>query len=88
MADDISYDAIVRAEIAIEFLNRARGIVASRIHEIEADDPAAAEELRVRRRALVELQHGVQVADREGVEAIIATWGPRVRDERLFWQEF
>lgn len=87
MADDISYDAIVRAEIAIEILNQARGMVSNRIHEIEADDPATAENLRVRRRALVELQHVVQVADREGVEAIIATWGPRVRDERLFWQE-
>jgi len=60
----------------------------SRIHELDADDQAAAEDLRVRRRALVEFQHGVQVEDREGVEAIIATWGPRVRDERLFWQEF
>jgi hypothetical protein len=88
MAGDTSYAGIVRAEIAIEFLNRARGIVSSRIHEIEADDPATVENLRVRRRALVELQHGVQIMDREGVEAIIATWGPRVRDERLFWQEF
>jgi hypothetical protein len=85
MADDTSYAGIVRAEIAIEFLNRARGIVSSRIHEIEADDLVTAEDLRVRRRALVELQHGVQVADREGVEAIIAIWQPRVRDEYVFW---
>ena len=88
MADDVLNDAIVRAEMAIEILNQARGIVSNRIHELEANDPAMAEDLRIRRRALVDLQHGIRVEDRDAVEAVIDTWGPRVRDESLFWREF
>ena len=62
---EISYDAIVRAEIAIELINQARAIVTARVYELEEQDPGAAEDLRRRRRDLIELQQSIRVADRE-----------------------
>jgi hypothetical protein len=85
---EISYDAILRTEIAIELLNQARAIVTSRVYELEERDPEAAEALRRRRRDLIAIQHSVAVADRQTVESLIALWGPRVRDEARFWAEF
>jgi hypothetical protein len=85
---EISYDAILRTEIAIEMLNQARAIVTARVYELEATDPEAAEALRRRRRELIALQHSVAVADRETVENLIALWGPRVKDDARFWAEF
>lgn len=82
-----TYDEIVRTEIAIEIMNKARGLVSARIHAIEADDPAGAEALRVKRRALLAIQNGVRVGEPEHIESVIADWGPRVKDETLFWQE-
>ncbi|WPE24323.1 hypothetical protein [Shinella zoogloeoides] len=81
------YDAIVRAEIAIEILNQARAIVTARVYELEATDPDAAEALRSRRRDLIALQQSITVADRESVESVIALWGPRVKDDARFWAE-
>lgn len=85
---EISYDAILRTEIAIEILNQARAIVTARVYELEGTNPEAAEVLRLRRRDLVAIQHSVAVADRETVENLIALWGPRVTDEARFWAEF
>lgn len=85
---EISYDAILRAEIAIEILNKARAIVTARVYELEGADPEAAEALRLRRRDLIAIQHSVAVADRETVESLIALWGPRVKDDARFWAEF
>lgn len=85
---EISYDAIVRAEIAIELINQVRAIVTARVYELEQQDPGAAEELRRRRRDLIELQKSIRVADRDAVENLIAVWGPRVQDEARFWAEF
>ncbi|CAN7633230.1 MULTISPECIES: hypothetical protein [Rhizobium/Agrobacterium group] len=85
---EISYDAIVRAEIAIELINQARAIVTARVYELEEQDPGAAEDLRRRRRDLIELQQSIRVADRDTVENLIAVWGPRVKDEARFWAEF
>ena len=85
---EIPYDAIVRAEIAIEILNQARAIVTARVNELEAADPDAAEALRSRRRDLIALQQSITVADRESVESVIALWGPRVKDDARFWAEF
>jgi hypothetical protein len=36
---EISYDAILRSEIAIELLNQARAIVTARVYEVAAQDP-------------------------------------------------
>ncbi|TKV70746.1 hypothetical protein [Rhizobium sp. AU243] len=89
MADqETSYDAIVRAEIAIEILNQARAMVSARVYELEDMDAAAAETLRRRRRDLIELQQNIRLADPATVESLIAVWGPRVQDETRFWAEF
>ena len=85
---EIPYDAIVRAEIAIEILNQARAIITARVYELEASDPDAAESLRSRRRELIALQQSVNVTDRDSVENVIALWGPRVKDDARFWAEF
>jgi hypothetical protein len=85
---ELSYDAILRAEIAFDLINQARAIVTARVYELEDVDPGAAEELRRRRRALIELQQSISVADRDTVENLIALWGPRVRDIARFWAEF
>lgn len=85
---EISYDAIVRAEVAIELINQARAIVTARVYELEERNPGAAEDLRRRRRDLIELQQSIRVADRDTVENLIAVLGPRVKDEARFWAEF
>ena len=85
---ETTYDAIVRTEIAIAILNRARAIVTARVQELEEKDPAAAGRLRTRRREIVDLQHGLRVDDPEAVEEVIAVWGPRVDDGVRFWREF
>ncbi|KAB2654902.1 hypothetical protein F9K94_22850 [Brucella tritici] len=87
MAEDIPYDAIVRAEIAIEIMNKARGLVSARVTEIEDADPAGAEALRRKRRELLAIQNGIRVGDDEHIEAVIAEWGPRVKDAARFWRE-
>lgn len=80
-------DAIVRAELAIEIMNQARGLVSERVAAIEANDPASAEVLRTKRRELLAVQNRIRVGDPEHVEAVIAEWEPRVKDAALFWQE-
>ncbi len=85
---ETSYDAIVRAEIGIEIINQTRAIVTARVYELEDKDPGAAEELRQRRRELIELQQSIRADDRDAIENLIALWGPRVQDEARFWAEF
>lgn len=85
---EISYDAIVRTEIAIEILNQARAIVTARVYELEGTDPGAAEVLRIRRRDLIAAQQSITVANRQTVEDLIALWGPRIEEEARFWAEF
>nr|WP_309402254.1 hypothetical protein [Aminobacter niigataensis]WMD00197.1 hypothetical protein RAR13_28420 [Aminobacter niigataensis] len=80
-------DAIVRAELAIEIMNQARGLVSERVAAIEANDPAGAEALRAKRRELLAVQNRIRVGDTEQIEAVIAKWGPRVNDAALFWRE-
>jgi hypothetical protein len=85
---DIPYDAIVRIEIATRILNQARAIVTARVYELEEQDPVAAEQLRGRRRELLDLQERLGVDERDTVEDVIAVWGPRVSSEVRFWAEF
>lgn len=80
-------DAIVRAELAIEIMNQARGLVSERVAAIEANDPAGAEALRAKRRELLAVQNHIRVGDPEQIEAVIAEWGPRVKDAAAFWRE-
>lgn len=83
-----TFEAIVRAELAIEIMNQARGLVSERVAAIEANDPAGAEALRAKRRELLTVQNRIRVGDPEQIEAVISVWGPRVKDGALFWQEF
>ncbi len=87
MAGQTILDAIVRAELAIEIMNQARGLVSERVAAIEADDPAGAEALRTKRRELLAVQNRIRVGDSEQIEAVIAEWGPRVKDAASFWRE-
>lgn len=73
---ETSNDAMVRAEIAIEFMNQAPAIVTARTYGLEAQDPAGAEGLRKRRRELFDPQQRIRVDDRDTVENVIALWGP------------
>ena len=84
---ETTLDAIVRAELAIEIMNQARGLVSERVAAIEANDPAGAEALRAKRRQLLAVQNRIRVGDREHIEAVIAEWGPRVKDAASFWRE-
>ncbi len=82
-----SLATIVRAELAIEIMNNARGLVSERVAAIEAEDPIGAEALRARRRALIAVQNSIGVDDADRVEDIISEWGPRVKDPAQFWRE-
>lgn len=83
----IAHDAIVRSELAIEIMNQARGLVSERVAAIEAEDSAGAEAMRARRRALLAVQNSIRVDGPAHVEAVIAEWGPRVKDPAQFWRE-
>ncbi|KQT63302.1 hypothetical protein [Aureimonas sp. Leaf427] len=83
----VDFDAIVRADLAIEIMNQGRSLLSARLHDIDDGDPVETERLRSRRRDLLALQHGVVVGMPETVEPLIAEWGPRVRDEERFWRE-
>jgi hypothetical protein len=85
---DLPYDAIIRTEIAIKILNQARAIVAARVYELEEQHPAAAQQLRGRRRDLLDIQERLGTDAPDTVESVIAVWGPRVKDEVRFWAEF
>lgn len=82
-----SFEAIIRAEIAIGIMNRARGLVCGRVAMLEFGDPDGAEKLRGKRRALRTIQNGIRAGDATQVEAVIREWGPRIRDTALFWRE-
>lgn len=87
MFETETFEAIVRAEIAIEIMSTARALVSERVAAIEADDPRGAERLRERRRNLLAVQNRIHVDDVEQTEAVIAEWGPRVKDAAVFWRE-
>lgn len=83
-----SYEAIVRAQIAIAIMNKARGMVSERVAALEAVDPAGAEALRGKRRDLLAIHNGIRVGETDRIEALICVWGPRITDTALFWREF
>ena len=80
-------DAIVRAEIAIAIMNRARGLVSEREAALEAVDPCSAETLRGKRRELLAIQNSIRVDGADRIEAVISLLAPGVRDTALFWRE-
>lgn len=80
-------DQMIAAETAIEVLNTAQAILSEKLDEIAESDLALAEQIEAKARELYALQQSIRIADEAAVEDIIATWGPRVRDEQRFWRE-
>lgn len=86
-----TYGRVVRAEVATELVNRARALVLARLYEIE-EDPAGAkpdetEKLEARERELFAVLRSLDYRDDSHVEAVIARFGPLLRDEARFWAE-
>src|SRR3954470_10605922 len=86
--DDVDASALViEAEMTIEIVNRARAIVQMRIAQLTEDgDEAEADRLRVTAaKPLFHLLRSIDYRNEAYVQAIIATWGPRVMDEAALW---
>src|SRR3954464_1302802 len=86
--DDVDASALViEAEIAAEIVNRARAIMQMRIAQLMEDgDAAEADRLRgPAARPLFPLLRSIGYRNEAYVQAIIATWGPRVIDEAALW---
>lgn len=81
------YDELVRAEVAIEILNRAQGLVTARLYGEDTLDPDSAHKLHAFGDRLVGIRNSISVKDQAHVETVISKWGPLVQDEELFWQE-
>jgi hypothetical protein len=86
--DDVDASALViEAEMAGEIVNRARAMVQRRIAQLTADGDAA-EAGRLRATAakpLFALLRSIDDRNEAHVQAIIATWGPRVMDAAALW---
>src|SRR3954469_25481710 len=84
VVDDVDASALViEAEMATAIVNRARAMVQRRIAQL-AEDGDAAEANRLRATAakpLFALLRSIDYRNEAHVQAIIATWGPRVMDE-------
>lgn len=81
------YDEIVRAEVAIEIMNRAQGIITARLMSGEEHAPDFVERLHGFGDRLVAIRNSVAVEDQDHVEAVIAKWVELVKDQDKFWQE-
>jgi hypothetical protein len=86
--DDVDASALViEAEMATELVNRARAMVQRRIAQLTADgDATEADRLRATAaKPLFALLRSIDYRNEAYVQAIIATWGPRVMDEAALW---
>ena len=83
-----SHDDVVRTEVAVEVVNRARALVYARIYMLEEGGEAErqeAERLDAKARELHDLLESLNYREQGRVEAVIGRWGPLVRDEAQFW---
>ena len=86
--DDVDASApVIEAEMAAEIVNRARAMVQRRIAQLTEDgDAAEADRLRATAaKPLFPLLRSIDDRNEAHVQAIIATWGPRVMDEAALW---
>jgi hypothetical protein len=86
--DDVDASApVIEAEMAAAIVNRARAMVQRRIAQLTADgDAAEADRLRaIAAKPLFALLRSIDDRNEAHVQAIIATWGPRVIDEAALW---
>ena len=86
--DDVDASALViEAEMAAAIANRAPAMVQRRIAQLVEDgDTAEADRLRATAaKPLFALLRSIDYRNQAHVQAIIATWGPRVIDEAALW---
>lgn len=86
-ATEFTPDQTIAAETAIEVLNTAQAILSEKLNEVGESDLLLAEQIEAKARELYALQQSIRIADDGAMEEIIASWGPRVRDEQRFWRE-
>src|SRR4051812_12960723 len=88
VVEDVDASApVIEAEMAAAIVNRARAMVQRRIAQL-AEDGNVAEAGRLRVTAaqpLFTLLRSIDYRTEAHVQAIIATWGPRVIDEAALW---
>lgn len=82
-----AYSLVVRAEVASELLNRARALIQERLHGEPHPEQAEQEHLRAKGAEISALQRMLDYRDTGHVEAVIARFGPLVRDEARFWAD-
>ncbi|QKE93326.1 hypothetical protein HN018_24260 (plasmid) [Lichenicola cladoniae] len=79
---------MIQAEVAMELINRARGLLYERIYHLEAGgagDQRAAKKLDAIAVKLYELLRTIDYREPKRVRAVIARWSPLMRDEEQFW---
>jgi hypothetical protein len=82
------YLQVVRTEVAMEVINRARGLVHARVCQLEdgtETDQREAERLTVKAGELYRLLRSLDFREQDRVEEVIARWGSLVSDEARFW---
>jgi len=82
------YLQVVRTEVAMEVINRARGLVHARVCQLEDGnevDQREAERLTVKAGELYRLLRSLDFREQDRVEGVIARWGSLVSDEARFW---
>ena len=84
----VNHDDVIRTEVAMEIVNRARTLVYARIYALEESDgdPEAAKRLEERAHELYDLLRSLHYRHQAHVEAVIERWGSLVRNETSFWQ--
>lgn len=87
-SDGDHHAEVIQAEVAMELINRARGLVYERIYRLEkggAADQRAAKKLDAVVVKLYELLRTIDYREPKRVRAVIAQWSPLMRDEEQFW---
>lgn len=87
-SDGDHHAEVIQAEVAMELINRARGLLYERIYHLEAGgaaDQRAAKKLDAIAVKLYELLRAIDYRKPTGVKAVIAQWSPLMRDEKQFW---
>lgn len=86
--DGDHHDEVIQAEVAMELINRARGLVYERIYKLEAGNAAdvrAARKLDQTAVKLYQVLRSIDYRQPAKVLALITRWSPLLRDEQQFW---
>jgi hypothetical protein len=85
IADPHSHHQVIRAEVAIELLNAARARITERIHAGSDLTTQERERFEAVEAQLYRQVRNLDLTDISTIDRIISTWGPRLKDPRLFW---